>query len=162
MSSPDVGARETGSKSDMLDQPFASSEMGLFMDSDSLTEFSRETWVAATHLDEATGAPSGSEPDLITASRIDSALLTVRNGSRPVRLHLGRTVLGYSRNFVHGIYNLIIYQYIPMVVCGVAEHLQRWHHSWWYQIVNEGVSFSDTMIPYLPDIWVFSGLCVCC
>ena len=36
VSSPDVGARETGSMSDMLDQPFASSEMGYWMDSDLL------------------------------------------------------------------------------------------------------------------------------
>ena len=118
------------------------------MDSDLLLELSGETWVAATHLDEVTGdpPPSESEPDLITASRIDS----------------GRTVVGYPRNFVHGIYNLVIYQSIPMVVCGIAEHLQRWHYSWWYRIVNEGVSFSDTMIPHLPDIWVFPGMFVDC
>ena len=80
MSSPDVGAHETGSTSDMLDQPFASSEMGHSMDSDLLPELSGETWVAAIHLDEVTGdlPPSGSEPDLITASRINSTLSTVR------------------------------------------------------------------------------------
>ena len=71
VSSPDVGARETISASDMLDQPFALSEMGHSMDSDLLPEFYGETWVAATHLNEVTGdlPPSGSEPDLITASQ---------------------------------------------------------------------------------------------
>ena len=79
MSSPDVGARESESTSAMLDQHFASSEMGHSMDSDLLPEFYGETWVAATHLDEVTGdlPQTGSEPDLITMSQIDSTLSTV-------------------------------------------------------------------------------------
>ena len=49
-----------------------------------LPELSGETWVAATHLDEVTGdlPPSGSEADLITASRIDKTLITVREWVR--------------------------------------------------------------------------------
>ena len=77
MSSPDMGAREPESTSAMLDQPFASSEMGHSMDL--LPELYGETWVAATHLDDVTGdlPPTGSEPDLITTSQIDSTLSTV-------------------------------------------------------------------------------------
>ena len=43
------------------------------MDSDLLPELSGETWVAATHLDEATGdlPPPDSEPDLIMSSMLD-------------------------------------------------------------------------------------------
>ena len=39
-----------------------------------------ETWVAATYLDEVTAdvPPAGSEPDLITASRLGKTLTTVR------------------------------------------------------------------------------------
>ena len=46
------------------------------MDSDLLRELSNETWMAATHLDEATGdlPPSGSEPDLIMSSLMDKTL----------------------------------------------------------------------------------------
>ena len=52
---PDLGVVETGSTSELAEQPFAESAMGDSMDSDLLPERSGETWVAATHLDEATG-----------------------------------------------------------------------------------------------------------
>ena len=51
---PDLGVIETGSTSELADQPFAESAMGDSMDSDLLPELSGETWVSATHLDEAT------------------------------------------------------------------------------------------------------------
>ena len=62
---------ETVSTLELEDQPFAESVIGDSMDSDLLPEFSGETWVAATHLDEDTGdlPPSASEPDLIASSR---------------------------------------------------------------------------------------------
>ena len=56
---------------------------------DTLTDV-RETWVAATHLDEVTGdlPPAGSELDLISASRSDKSLTIVRewvqSGSPPI------------------------------------------------------------------------------
>ena len=54
--------------------------MGDSMKSDLLPELSGERWVAATHLDEATGdlPPPDSEPDLITASLMDKTLTIVR------------------------------------------------------------------------------------
>ena len=57
----------------MTDQPFAKSAMGDSMDTDLLPEMSGETWVAAVHLDEATGdlTPPDSDPDLIASSRVD-------------------------------------------------------------------------------------------
>ena len=60
------GVVETGSTSELAEQPFAESAMG-----DSM-----ETWVTATHLDEATGdlPPSDSEADLITSSFMDKIL----------------------------------------------------------------------------------------
>ena len=54
--------------------------MGDSMDSDLLPELSGETWLAATHKDEATGdlPPSDSEPDLIMSSLTDKTLIIVR------------------------------------------------------------------------------------
>ena len=50
----------------LLDQPFASSEMGDSMDADLLPELSGETWVAATYMDELKVdlSPTGSGRDL--------------------------------------------------------------------------------------------------
>ena len=81
--SPDVSARETGSTSEMVDQPLATSAMGDSMDSDLLPKRLGETW-ASNNTDKVTGdlPPSGSEPDLITASRMDKTLMTVRKWVR--------------------------------------------------------------------------------
>ena len=64
----------------LLDQPFASSEMGDSMDVDLLPELSGETWVAATLLEGLTAdlPPAGSDIDLIAASRQDATFTTVR------------------------------------------------------------------------------------
>ena len=64
----------------LLDQPFASSEMGDSMDADLLPELSGETWVAATLLEGLTAdlPPAGSDIDLIAASRQYATLSTVR------------------------------------------------------------------------------------
>ena len=80
MSSPEGQAGGSGSTSALLDQLFASSAMGDSMDADLLPELSGETWVAATFLEEVTAdlEPAGSEPDFITASRLDNTLITVR------------------------------------------------------------------------------------
>ena len=64
----------------LLDQPFASSEMGDSMDADLLPELSGETWVAATLVEGLTAdlPPAGLDIDLIVASRQDTTLATVR------------------------------------------------------------------------------------
>ena len=79
VSSPEGQARGSGSTSALLDQPLASSAMGDSMDAALLPELSGETWVAATYLEEVTAGlePAGSEPDFITASRLDNMLITV-------------------------------------------------------------------------------------
>ena len=65
----------------LMDQPFASSEMGDSMDADLLPELSGETWVASALLEELTAdLPTvGSDIDLIAASRDDITLGTVRS-----------------------------------------------------------------------------------
>ena len=79
MSSPDSRVDDMDSKTALLDQPFASSEMGDSMDADLLPELS-ETWVAATYMDEPTAdlPMTGSDLDFVVASRQDMTLTTVR------------------------------------------------------------------------------------
>ena len=64
VSSPDSRVDDMDSTSALLDQPFASSEMGDSMDADLLPELSGETWVAATYLDEHTADLPATESDL--------------------------------------------------------------------------------------------------
>ena len=67
-------------ETEMVDQPFAASEMGESMDADLLPELSGETWVASALIEEFTAdlLPAGSNVDLIAASRQDATLATVR------------------------------------------------------------------------------------
>ena len=90
MSSPDSRVNDEDTRTVLLDQLFASSEMGDSMDTDLLPELSGETWVAATLLEELTAdlPPAGSNLDLILASRQDATLSTVhewvQSGAAPV------------------------------------------------------------------------------
>ena len=79
VSSSDSQVAELDTSSALLDQPFASSEMGDSMDADLLPEQSGETWVAATLLEGLTVdlLLAGSDIDLIVASRQDTTLATV-------------------------------------------------------------------------------------
>ena len=80
VSSSDSRVIDVDSTTVLLDQPFASSEMGDSMDVDLLPELSGETWVAATLLEVLTAdlPPVASNPDLIVASQQDATLTTVR------------------------------------------------------------------------------------
>ena len=80
VSSSDSRVMNVDSTTVLLDQPFPSSEMGDSMDADLLPELSRETWVAATLLEELTAdlTPVASDLDLIEASRQDATLITIR------------------------------------------------------------------------------------
>ena len=79
VSSSDSRVNDVDSTTVLLDQPFASLEMGDSMDADLLPELSGETWVAATLLEELTTdlPPTGSNLDLIATSRQDATLTTV-------------------------------------------------------------------------------------
>ena len=76
----DSQVAELDASSVLLDQPFTSSEMGDSMDADLLPELSGETWVAATLWEGLMVdlPPTGSDIDLIVASRQDATLMTVR------------------------------------------------------------------------------------
>ena len=80
VSSSDTQVLEVDSTTVLLDQPFASSEMGDSMDANLLPELSGETWVAATLLEGLTAElPTvASDLDLIVAFRQDATLTTVR------------------------------------------------------------------------------------
>ena len=79
VSATDLPSVEADTQSLLVDQPFASSEMGDSMDSDLLPELSGETWVASALLEELTVdlPTAGSDIDLVTASREDKTLQTV-------------------------------------------------------------------------------------
>ena len=81
VSTADLPAVETETQSLLVDQPFATSEMGDSMDSDLLPELSGETWVVSALMDEFTwDIPTvGADIDLVTATREDQMLQTVRS-----------------------------------------------------------------------------------
>ena len=81
VSAADLPATDVETQSLLMEQPFASSEMGDSMDADLLPELSGETWVASALLEELTAdlPTAGSDIDLIAASHDDSTLGTVRS-----------------------------------------------------------------------------------
>ena len=72
VSSPHSRVDDGGSTSVLLDQPFASSEMGDSMDADLMPDLSGKTWVAATLSDELTAdlPLAGSDLDLIASQLV--------------------------------------------------------------------------------------------
>ena len=76
----DLPVPDTNLETEMVDQPFATSEIGESMDADLLPELSGETWVASALIEEFTAdlLPAGSNVDLIAESRHDDTLATVR------------------------------------------------------------------------------------
>ena len=81
VSAVDLPTGDTDTQSVLVDQPFATSEMGDSMDADLLPELSGETWVASALLDELTGdlQPAGVNGDLVSATSEDKMLQTVRS-----------------------------------------------------------------------------------
>ena len=77
VSSSDLLVADLDTTSALLDQPFASSEMGESMDADLLPELSGETWVAATLLEGLTADLLPAGLDFILASRQDTTLAMV-------------------------------------------------------------------------------------
>ena len=89
-------------ETELVDQPFASSEMGESMDADLLPELSGETWVASTLLEElmADLLPAGADLDLIIASRQDT---TLASGFSLEPFRCGRSVQDFLRSCVVGV-----------------------------------------------------------
>ena len=81
VSAADLPAVEAETQGLLVDQPFATSEMGDSMDSDLLPELSGETWVASALLGELTWdlPTAGADNELVTATRVDKMLQTVRS-----------------------------------------------------------------------------------
>ena len=81
VSAADLPAVEAEAQSLLVDQPFATSEMGDSIDSDLLPELSGETCVASALLDELTwDLPTArADIDLVAATRGDKMLQTVRS-----------------------------------------------------------------------------------
>ena len=81
VSAADLPTVDADEQSLLIDQPFATSEMGDSMDADLLPELSGETWVASALLDELTGdlPPAGVNDELVSATSEDSMLQTVQS-----------------------------------------------------------------------------------
>ena len=81
VSAADLPTTDNDTQSLLVDQPFATSEMGDSMDADLLPECSGETWVASALMDELTvdlPAP-GVGDDLVSDTASDKILQTVRS-----------------------------------------------------------------------------------
>ena len=80
VSAKDSPVSENNQEIEMVDQPFAASEIGESMDADLLPELSGETWVASALTEEfaADLLPAGSNIDLIAECRHDDMLATMR------------------------------------------------------------------------------------
>ena len=115
----------------MLDQPFASSEIGESMDADLLPELSGETWVDSALIEEFTAdlLPAGSNVDLITASRQDTTLATVWGGFSQNPLRHGLSVRDFLRKWE-------ICLLTQMAGYGGDERRQRRAHNLWFPGVN--------------------------
>ena len=79
VSAADLPAADADTQSLLVDQPFASSELGDSMGTDLLPELSGKTWVASALLEELTVdlPTAGSDIDLVAASHEDNTLQTV-------------------------------------------------------------------------------------
>ena len=79
VSAADLPTVDADTQSLLVDQPFATSEMGDSMDADLLPELSGETWVASALLDELTGdlPPAVVNNELVSATSDDRILQTV-------------------------------------------------------------------------------------
>ena len=75
----------------LVDQPFATSEMGDSMDADLLPELSGETWVASPLLDELTG-------DLPPAGVNNELVIRGQNTTGGGDTHLGYGILGGKKS----------------------------------------------------------------
>ena len=120
----------------LLDQPFASSEMGDSIDADLLPELSGETWVAATLLEELTAdlPPAGSNLDLIVASRQDATLTTVHEWVQWGAARNGPHVRDCLQSCGVGGCSSGICQWTRRGDCGIAGLLRQGLLSSWYQV----------------------------
>ena len=81
VSAADLPTIDADAQSSLVDQPFATSEMGDLMDADLLPELSGETWVASALLDELTVdlPAAGVDDELVSDTAEDKILQTVRS-----------------------------------------------------------------------------------
>ena len=102
VSAADLPAADADTQSLLVDQPFASSEMGDSMDL--LPELSDETWVASALLEELNVdlPTAGSDIDLVAASREDNT--RYGPGCNLEMLRRGRLVPAFLQNSAAGDY----------------------------------------------------------
>ena len=144
---------EADTQSVLVDQPFATSEMGDSMDADLLPELSGETWVASALLDELTGdlQPARVNNDLVSATSEDKMVRSwVESGNAPPwpecaglapELRCWRLQIGNLK--VDSLGRLWRRRSPPSVGSQLVVPAKK----------NVRISLNSSMIRYLPAIW---------
>ena len=134
VSSSDSQVAELDTSSALLDQPFASSEMGDSMDA----ELSGEAWVAATLLEGLTAdlLPAGSDLDLIVVSVKIRVSRLYMNGYSRGRFRHGLIAPDFLRNYGVGDYRLGICRWMRRRGYGDVERLHPARLSWLFLTVS--------------------------
>ena len=122
----------------LVDQPFASSEMGESMDADLIPELSGETWVATTLLERLTAdlLPAGADLDLIVASRRTRCWRRSVSGFSLELFQCGLSVQDFLRSCVDGVCKSVTYPWIRTGVHGDAEPSAGWFSAGGFHIVS--------------------------
>ena len=103
VSAADLPTIDADAQSLLVDQPFATSEMGDSMDADLLPELSGETWVASALLDELTvDLPATGVGDELVSDTTSDKILQCGHGWNRELLRRGWSVPDWHRNFVVG------------------------------------------------------------
>ena len=138
VSATDSPVPEAEPEMGLVDQPFASSEMGESMDADLLPELSGETWVASALLEELTA-------DLLPAGptwTLSSHLARIRrwrwcgSGFSLDLFRCGRSVLDFLRSCAVGGYKSVTCPLIWTGVYGDAVLRRRRVLNWWFLRVS--------------------------
>ena len=114
-------------ETEMVDQPFAVSEMGESMDADLLPELSGETWVALALIEELTA-------DLLPVLLHPTKMQRWRrcgSGFSQNPLRHGRSVLDFLRSCAVGGYKWAI------CPSRAGYGRRRRAHNWWSPVVND-------------------------
>ena len=131
---------ENNEEMEMVDQPFAASEIGESMDADLRPELSVETWVASALTVEFTAdLPAGSNIDLIAESRSDDTLAVVRGWIQSNSTPTWTDCAGLSPE-LH-CWRLQICPSMRMAGCGEDEHHRRRVLNWWSPVRRDDKPF---------------------
>ena len=149
VSAKDSPTPENNDEMEMVDQPFAASEIGESMDADLLPELSGETWVASALTEEFTAdLPVGNTIDLIAESHSDETLTVIREWIQSNSTPAWADCAGLSPELrCWGLQ-------IRMAGYGGNEHHRRRVLNWWSPVRRDN---DDTPFSRLIVRWTFGN-----